>query len=107
MTDTQPTSIDAVVEELVHKSRSLFDDAIRIPSETHYTNRVAECQKILRSALTTLVEQAKGEGREEVISLVSRAKSAIPVEDEPISRFGHIVLQEIINEARTISSDKK
>ena len=41
------------IDKIIKDSRSDFDNAIRIPKETHYTNRISKCQSILRKALTS------------------------------------------------------
>lgn len=62
------------------------------------------------NAITTLVEQARGEGREEAVSYIEQYAGPewdSPITDDDKVLEGYSVSLEVLNAARTISSDSK
>lgn len=100
MTDTQPTSIDEVVEEIGRFVYGYY-------SESNNYDRAEECTAEelvkLRSKLTTLVEQARGEGMDKAIEYIKHHADPVDIE----AGFKDIVWESLLDSARTISSDSK
>ena len=97
--DTQPTSIDEVVEEFRAKFGSVFelwghhvDNDVGSFGETEIS--MLEHENWLRSKLTTLVEQARLDTLQEIF-----VKYGFDFTDEGVKKA--------MSAARTISSDKK
>lgn len=66
-----------------------------------------EANGIVIGLVREIEQEAIQRGRDEVLSLISRAKDSIPHEDHPLSRLGHKLLAEILKEARTPKNGKE
>lgn len=96
---TQPTSIDEFLQEYVDKFV-----APTIPG-TLGAAFAGQVQGWLKVKLTTLVEQAKMEGREEAVDYIDLHYCSKAPRDTASADFNE--LTEVLEAARTISSDKK
>lgn len=63
--------------------------------EPHVTSLMTDVKTFIRS----LLQEERQKGRDEIIEYVKRAKSAVPVEDNGMSRFGIQLCNEILLES--------
>lgn len=115
---TQPTSIDEVLNVMKHYWYHAGDwhvsSCVFLMSDSgvcncQVNNIRIELKSLLKEKLTTLVEQARGQGREEAVRYVaehSNYHDASP-EKELGSEIWFHCKEEVLAAARTISSDKK